>query len=389
MLSNIGGSANNNKFYIIQLLHGDASYHLVTRWGRLGEFGKSKIQVIGEEEEAIKKFASQFKSKTKNAWGADPFVRHPDKYQLVETEEDGDGSGSGDAALGRLSKAQIERGQEVLGRIREALDRKGRAKVKREELTNLSSEFYSLIPTTSGRQKPPPIENIQILGEKESLLEFWLRMGFEDFGEEMSGSPIEGVREMPCPHTLTAAAKAVSDAYSIKSALDRGAALAKEQAGDPVQKMSVELYGSILLYTGNSIYSEINRCLRSDWKSVRKYWNYLRLYFEAIDSMPKRKVTLWRGIAVDLFDEYKEGKIITWWSISSCTADINVAKNFMSCLGGGAASLITLHCKTACDVSGLSFYPHERESLLQPGTKLKVLSRRKKGNIAEIEVEEV
>eukprot|EP00957_Ditylum_brightwellii_P067463 5120722-Ditylum_brightwellii.AAC.1 len=61
----------------------------------------------------------------------------------------------------------------------------------------------------------------------------------------------------------------------------------------------------------------------------------------------------------------------------------------MSCLGGGAASLITLHCKTACDVSGLSFYPHERESLLQPGTKLKVLSRRKKGNIAEIEVEEV
>eukprot|EP00957_Ditylum_brightwellii_P046044 3493500-Ditylum_brightwellii.AAC.1 len=70
--------------------------------------------------------------------------------------------------------------------------------------------------------------------------------------------------------------------------------------------MSVELYGSILLYTGNSIYSEINRCLRSDWKSVRKYWNYLRLYFEAIDSMPKRKVTLWRGIAVDLFDEYKE-----------------------------------------------------------------------------------
>ena len=45
--------------------------------------------------------------------------------------------------------------------------------------------------------------------------------------------------------------------------------------------------------------------------------------------------------------------------------------------------------KTACDVSALSLYPHEQESLLRPGTRLKVLSRTKKGKVAHIEMEEI
>jgi hypothetical protein len=152
----------------------------------------------------------------------------------------------------------------------------------------------------------------------------------------------------------------------------------------------VQLYGAILLYTGNSIYADINRCLRQDWKNCRKYWNYLRLYLEAMECLPKMCAKLWRGIAVDLFDEYEPGKVVTWWSISSCTAAKPVAQGFMNQLGGGAASLITLNVKTACDISMLSHYPHEAESLLLPGTKLRVLSRKRgANNVAEIEVEEV
>mmetsp|Transcript_27204 Transcript_27204/g.39853 ORF Transcript_27204/g.39853 Transcript_27204/m.39853 type:complete len:111 (-) Transcript_27204:2-334(-) len=108
-----------------------------------------------------------------------------------------------------------------------------------------------------------------------------------------------------------------------------------------------------------------------------------------MDCMPQKPVTLWRGIAADLYDEYEEGKIITWWSISSCTASVDVAQNFMNQLGGSAATLLQLHTKTACDVSSLSFYPHEQESLLKPGTKLRVLNRKRKGKVVEIEVEEV
>mmetsp|Transcript_27856 Transcript_27856/g.76672 ORF Transcript_27856/g.76672 Transcript_27856/m.76672 type:complete len:201 (+) Transcript_27856:891-1493(+) len=194
--------------------------------------------------------------------------------------------------------------------------------------------------------------------------------------------------DLPVPSSLNVAASSVTDKGSIKSSQNRAKPLAKQKAGGPVKSMSAEKYASILLYTGDSIYRELNRCLRIDWKNARKYWNYLRLYFAAVDCMPKTSVTLWRGIAADLYDEYEPGKIITWWTVSSCTADKGVAENFMNQLGGNA-TLLTLHTKTACDISSMSFYPHERESLLSPGTKLRVLKRSKKGKVAEIEVEEV
>lgn len=36
-------------------------------------------------------------------------------------------------------------------------------------------------------------------------------------------------------------------------------ALAQKQAGSPVKKMSQELYGAIMLYTGNAIYRDLNQ----------------------------------------------------------------------------------------------------------------------------------
>ena len=378
-----GHNANSNKFYKIQVLASGGSFSVATNWGRLGEPGQSQVKAFPDEGAAVKEFEKTFRSKTKNAWGA-PFERHEGKYQLVETEGGGEDS---DAALGRLSEAQVHKGQAVLAQLRTAL---GKKKPNAVELGQLSNEFYSLIPTKAGRQRPPPLDNMVILTEKEGLLEFWLRMGFDEIGEEMTGSPIEGVMDLPVPASLAAAASGVSSKDAISASITRAAALAKAKAGSPVRSMGVQLYGAILLYTGNSIYADINRCLRQDWKNCRKYWNYLRLYLEAMECLPKMCAKLWRGIAVDLFDEYEPGKVVTWWSISSCTAAKPVAQGFMNQLGGGAASLITLNVKTACDISMLSHYPHEAESLLLPGTKLRVLSRKRgANNVAEIEVEEV
>jgi len=305
----------------------------------------------------------------------------------VETADDDSGPDGSDAALGRLSEGQILKAQAVLQELRSALNLHGGKKATL--LADLTNSFYSLIPTITGRQKPPPLDNEQIVIEKEGLFEFWLCMGFDELGDEKVGSPIEGVHDLPCPKTLVSAAAGIADSAAIKSACDRGRVLQSQGAGCPTTTMGPELYAAVLLYTGNSIYREINRCLRSDWKSARKYWKYLRMYFEAMNCMPKQQVKLWRGIAVDLYEEYEVGKVITWWSISSCTADKGVAQNFMNQLAGGKATLLTLNCKNACDISTLSFYPHEAESLLPPGTKLRVLSRTRKQNVAEIEVQEV
>lgn len=46
-------------------------------------------------------------------------------------------------------------------------------------------------------------------------------------------------------------------------------------------------------------------------------------------------------------------------------------------------------CRSAMDITPLSLYQNEKESLLAPGTKLKVISRKRVGSITEIVVEEV
>ena len=46
--------------------------------------------------------------------------------------------------------------------------------------------------------------------------------------------------------------------------------------------------------------------------------------------MPQRSRVLWRGISVDLFAQYEVGRVVTWYSVSSCTADESVARNFVS-----------------------------------------------------------
>lgn len=186
-------------------------------------------------------------------------------------------------------------------------------------------------------------------------------------------NPLGGLWDLALPPTLKEACLpyGVSDLGSISSSVARGKLLAKSRAGGPIKSMSADKYGAIVLYTGNSIYRELNRALREVHAEVPKYLRYLRLLFEAMDAMPTRTVRLWRGIAADLYDEYEPGKVITWWSVSSTTADESVARGFMSQLGG-VASLIILDTKSALDITPLSVYPKEKESLLAPGTRLKV-----------------
>ena len=56
---------------------------------------------------------------------------------------------------------------------------------------------------------------------------------------------------------------------------------------------------------------------------------------------------------------------------------------------GGGATLITLDVQTAMDIMPLSEYPHEKESLLAPGTQLKVVGRKRVGKVTEIRMVEV
>ncbi|XP_069822687.1 protein mono-ADP-ribosyltransferase PARP3 [Dendropsophus ebraccatus] len=218
--TNIGN--NNNKFYIIQLLHSTNSkntYYCWNRWGRVGEVGQSKLSPFTDVNSAKKDFEKKFKDKTKNNWSdRENFTPYSGKYTMIEVEHDDDDEEeeTGEAVvkvdtvdgvskkvrpcsldkptqdlvslifssdmfkdamqtmnldikkmpLGKLSKAQIAKGFDALEDLQAALDRKANRKV----LTDLSSKFYTIIPHNFGRQIPPVIDSLEVLQAKKDML---------------------------------------------------------------------------------------------------------------------------------------------------------------------------------------------------------------------------
>ncbi|GAB7353364.1 hypothetical protein MBLNU459_g3846t1 [Dothideomycetes sp. NU459] len=232
-LNQTNASNNNNKFYRVQLLEGPSGDHKTwTRWGRVGEHGQSAVLGNGSLEDAVKQFEKKFKDKSGLKWqdrGLDP---KPGKYVFVERsyvsdsdsdsdeDKDEDESPTTDGTrecdvysppkctlespvqslmelifnqqyfaaamdslnydanklpLGKLSKATITRGFQALKNLSELLDDVSLAAnyelsgpAATEHLSNL---YYSLIPHSFGRNRPPVISDFQGLKKEIELLE--------------------------------------------------------------------------------------------------------------------------------------------------------------------------------------------------------------------------
>ncbi|KAF8929984.1 hypothetical protein BGZ58_008544 [Dissophora ornata] len=221
--TNIG--QNNNKFYMIQLLAAPSkSYVVFTRWGRVGTNGQQGTDSYPTLHAAQSGFDKKFKSKTMNSWyERDNFVKKSGKYHLLPPD-DGDSDDEEDEEakdskkkkvkeeteeesipvpesklhpkvqnlmelifntnmmnrqmkeldydtdkmpLGKLAKATILQGYEVLKQISAALD----VATNISDLSDLSSQFYTVIPHDFGRHVPPIIRDAPTLKKKLEMLE--------------------------------------------------------------------------------------------------------------------------------------------------------------------------------------------------------------------------
>lgn len=208
MLNQVNLQNNNNKFYVIQLIELNGQYQVYTRWGRVGEIGQDKPFPCGSSlAAAIKTFEGKFKDKAANPWSAsvrDNFKPKAGKYTLLDMaysddeEEEIASKPVAKAAgvvvpvakglqlkspllefvklifdndmfkeqlaraeidvdrmpLGKLSKANIKKGMDVLAEIQATLNGEGGKKGNVEFLTN---QFYTTIPHASKRSEILPV----------------------------------------------------------------------------------------------------------------------------------------------------------------------------------------------------------------------------------------
>lgn len=215
MLNQTNVGQNNNKFYVIQVIKQNNKYFSWNRWGRVGEVGQSKLNPFSKPADAIKDFEKKFKDKTKNNWSdRSNFVSHAGKYTLIEVDGEQDAEVKVDTVdgksvritenvqpctldnatqklvklifsndmfkeamecmnldikkmpLGKLSKMQIAKGFEVLEEIEAAMNKKSGS----ARLQELSSKFFTTVPHNFGRNRPPIIDNKEIVEQKKEML---------------------------------------------------------------------------------------------------------------------------------------------------------------------------------------------------------------------------
>lgn len=221
--TNIG--ANNNKYYILQLLEHDSrrEYHTWFRWGRVGKVAGNDCKAHGGNlDAAAKAFLKKFREKTGNDWQKLRlpvpvlFEKKKGKYDLLEmdygetdenAEKDKNETDSKPvkselpskldprvlevidlifnieefeacvkemefdvkkAPLGKLTANQIKAGYETLKKIEKCIQE---GKVGGTDLAEACSQFYTRIPHDFGMKRPPLISKPQQLKKKIELLE--------------------------------------------------------------------------------------------------------------------------------------------------------------------------------------------------------------------------
>jgi hypothetical protein len=164
----------------------------------------------------------------------------------------------------------------------------------------------------------------------------------------------------------------------------------------PHDHLSSDESASIMLYTlewmprEHSLYFILNGTLRSQNRNELLPWFlYLRLFMVALSKLPSTKHRMiYRGIKIDVSDEFPEGKTFIWWAFSSCSSSIKVLQQFLG--QTGPRTMFNIECDSAKDISQHSFYQSENEVLMYPARQFQVASSFNSGNqLKIIQIKEV
>ena len=148
-------------------------------------------------------------------------------------------------------------------------------------------------------------------------------------------------------------------------------------------KLTINEKAAIYLYTMAwednqiSLYSLLNQKLRTARNSeqMQPWLGFFKLFFMALIKLPSIEETVWRGIKLDLSNDYTSGQEILWWSVSSCTESIDILQSDHFLGQDGPRTLFSIECFRGKLITPFSAYPAENEILLLPGTKLQVVSK--------------
>lgn len=143
--------------------------------------------------------------------------------------------------------------------------------------------------------------------------------------------PIRGFDDVP----LMTLEQAVEPLLSIMPDIKDYVYVAKQRCDEePADGLTQDESAAIMLYSmewtprPKCLYYLLNTILRSeDRRKLEPWFPYLKLFLNGFNRLPSIQQVVYRGVKMDLSQQYKKGKSIVWWAFSSCTSSVGVLQN--------------------------------------------------------------
>jgi hypothetical protein len=182
-------------------------------------------------------------------------------------------------------------------------------------------------------------------------------------------SPIVGVfgdiHSKPFLDAIESCSSAVPDAPAIAAS----SIFFASELVNTTTNLTQDEIAAINLYTIESdFYRVFNQTLRErDRKKLIPFFPYLKHLLLGLNKLSSYNGKLWRGVKLNLKQNYPEGKKFFWWSFSSCTVNLKVLESEQFCGKSGNRTLFCISSQKGKDIKMFSNFSDEGEVLLMPG----------------------
>ncbi|CAF0784727.1 unnamed protein product [Adineta steineri] len=190
--------------------------------------------------------------------------------------------------------------------------------------------------------------------------------------------PIRGYEKMP----IVSLEEAVIPLISILPEIQDYAYVAKQRCKSvPPDGLTQDESASIMLYSmewephEECLYFALNATLRTeDRRKLKPWFLYLKLILTALEKLPSSRYFVFRGVNLNLSEQYTEGKTFVWWGFSSCTTSMGVLENEQFLGKTGQRTMFNIECDSGKDISRHSYFQSEKEVLLLAARQFIVVS---------------
>lgn len=204
---------------------------------------------------------------------------------------------------------------------------------------------------------------------------FWMPERFVDNNvselNQANKNPIYGLEDVP----ISTLEEAVKSLISIVPNVKEYAYTAMQNCEKDSIPMTDNESAAIYLYTMQTAFFRLlNEKLRAEDRNDLKPWfRYLKLFLTALEKLPSKKVTLWRGVEGKVTGAFQGSNPIIWWGVNSCSTDVKAIEQFLA--NCNSATLFSIEAINGKDISFYSTFPSEKEVILIPGTYIRINSK--------------